>query len=118
MARGKQSELVTTANNSGETQPSQNTKQSLYQLQRELNLGIQCPAGQNQVYVLTRMKSNGRLKKEAPQLAIDCKIRSFLGWKKKVYRDFIRKVCCGEYKNQCEAYQTFMARRRNSFLAP
>ena len=96
----------------------QDQKLSLYQLRRELNTCMRCPAGQNQVYVLSRMKSNGRLKKEAPQLAVDCKIRSFLGWKKKVYVDFIQKVCCGEYKNQCEAYVTFMARRRNSFLAP
>jgi len=96
----------------------QDQKLSLYQLQRQFNRCMRCPAGQNQVYVLSRMKSNGRLKKEAPQLAIDCKIRSFLGWRKKVYFDFIRKVCCGEYKQQCEAYSTFMARRRNSFLAP
>ncbi len=96
----------------------QDQKLSLYQLQRELNQCMRCPAGQNQVYVLSRMKSNGRLKKEAPQIAVDCKIRSFLGWKKKVYFDFIRKVCCGDYKTQCEAYATFMARRRNSFLAP
>jgi hypothetical protein len=93
-------------------------KLSLYQLQREVNQCMRCPAGQNQVYILSRMKSNGRLKKEAPQLAIDCKIRSFLGWKKKVYLDFIQKVCCGDYKIQCEAYATFMAKRRNSFMAP
>lgn len=91
---------------------------SLSQQQRELNRCMKCPAGQNQVYVLSRLKSNGRLKKEAPQLALDCKIRSYLGWKKKVYVDFIRKVCCDDFKSNCEAYSTFMARRRNSFLAP
>ena len=97
---------------------AQDQKLSLYQLQRELNRCMRCPAGQNQVYVLTRMKSNGRLKKEAPQLALDCKIRSFLGWKKKVYHDFIRKVCCSDFKTGCEAWNTFMAKRRNSFFAP
>jgi len=96
----------------------QDQKLSLYQLQRELNRCMRCPAGQNQVYMLSRMKSNGRLKKDAPQLALDCKIRAFLGWKKKVYFDYIQKVCCGDYHRQCEAYITFMARRRNSFMVP
>lgn len=91
---------------------------SLYGLRKTLNKYMRCPAGQNQLYVLSRMKSTGRLKKEAPMLALDCKIRSFLGWRKKVYYDFIRKVCCGDYKDQCEAWETFMARRKKSFLAP
>lgn len=100
------------------TRLTKEERQSLYMLARELNHTVRCPAAQNQVYVLSRMKSNGRLRKETPQVAIDCKVRSFLGWKKKVYEEFIRKVCCGDYKDQCEAWRTFMARRRNSFMAP
>jgi len=96
----------------------QKTKVSLVQLQRELNKEMRCPAGQNQVYILTRMKTNGRIRKESPQVCLDCKIRSFLGWRKKVFQEYIEKVCTQDYKHRCEAYQTFMARRRNSFLVP
>ena len=95
-----------------------NERLSLVQLQRKLNAEMRCPAGKNQVYVLSRMKTNGRIKKEAPQVCLDCKIRSYLGWRKRVYLDFIRKVCCGEHKRLCEAYIKFMARQRNPFMSP
>jgi hypothetical protein len=91
---------------------------SLNQLQRKLNIEMHCPAGINQVYVISRMKTNGRVKREAPQICLDCKIRSYLGWRKKVYLDFISQICCGEYKRYCEAYQRFLARRRNPFVSP
>ena len=93
-------------------------KVSLVQLQKKLNQEMRCPAGQNQVYILSRLKTNGRIKKQAPQICLDCKIRSYLGWRKRVYYDFIRKACCGEYKRNCEAYVKFMAKRRNPFVSP
>ena len=93
-----------------------NERVSLTQLQRKLNLEMRCPAGKNQVYVLSRMKTNGRIKREAPQVCIDCKIRNYLGWRKRVYLDFIRKVCCGDHKLMCEAYLKFMAHQRFPFM--
>ena len=94
-----------------------NSRVSLLHLQRQLNQEMRCPAGKNQVYVLSRMKTNGRIKREAPQICLDCKIRSYLGWRKRVYLDFIQKVCCGEHKRMCEAYVKFMARQRNPFMS-
>lgn len=95
-----------------------NERISLIQLQKKLNQEMHCPAGQNQVFVLSRMKTNGRVKKEAPQVCLNCKIRSYLGWRKTVYLDFISKVCCGDYRRYCEAYVKFLARRRNPFVSP
>lgn len=95
-----------------------NERVSLTQLQRKLNTEMRCPAGKNQVYVLSRMKTNGRIKREAPQVCLDCKIRSYLGWRKRVYLDFIRKVCCGHPKRMCEAYVKFMARQRYPLMRP
>ena len=95
-----------------------NERVSLVQLQRKLNMEMKCPAGKNQVYVISRLKTNGRIKKEAPQVCLDCKIRSHLGWRKRVYLDFIQKACCGEHKRLCEAYVKFMARQRNRFMSP
>lgn len=95
-----------------------NEQISLLQLQRKLNDEMRCPAGKNQVYVLSRLKSNGRIKKEAPQVCLDCKIRNYLGWRKRVYLDFIQMVCCGEPKSKCEAYVKFMARSRFPFMNP
>ena len=97
----------------------QTTEQiSLVQLERKLNDEMRCPAGKNQVYVLSRMKSNGRIKKEAPQVCLDCKIRSYLGWRKRVYLDFIQMACCGEHKRKCEAYVKFMASSRFPLMNP
>jgi len=95
-----------------------NERISLLQLERKLNEEMRCPAGKNQVYILSRMKTNGRIKKEAPQICIDCKIRSYLGWRKRVYLDFIGKVCCGDHRRLCEAYVKFMVGRRVSFVSP
>ena len=95
-----------------------NEQVSLVQLQRKLNEEMRCPAGKNQVYVLSRLKTNGRIKKEAPQVCLDCKIRDFLGWRKRVYLDFIKMVCCGDSKRTCEAYTKFMARGRFPFIQP
>lgn len=94
----------------------QDQQRSLSQLQRELNRCMRCPAGQNQVYILSRMRSNGRLLKESPRVALDCKIRSYLGWHKKVYEEGIRKVCCNDFERACEAYSTFMVRTRRNFM--
>lgn len=93
-----------------------NKRMSLLQLQRQLNEQMQCPAGKNQVVVLSRLRTNGRIKKEAPRVCLDCKIRSTLGWRKRVHQDFIQKVCCGDHKRMCEAYTKFMARQRNPFM--
>ena len=95
-----------------------NERVSLLQLERKLNEEMRCPAGKNQVYILSRMKTNGRIKREAPQICIDCKIRNYLGWRKRVYLDFIRKVCCGDQKTMCEAYIKFMAHQRFPFMSP
>jgi hypothetical protein len=90
---------------------------SLAQLARKLNMEMRCPAGKNQAYVLSRLKTNGRIKKEAPQVCVDCKIRSYLGWRKRIYVDFIRLACCGDHKRLCEAYIKFMAGRRSPFIS-
>jgi hypothetical protein len=82
---------------------------SLLQLQQKLNAAMQCPAGKNQVYVLSQLKSNGRITKIAPQVCLDCKCRGYLGWRKRIDAEFIQKVCCGDPKRGCEAYQRTMS---------
>lgn len=80
-------------------------------LKRELNEEMRCGIGKNQAYILSRLKTQGRIKKVAPQVCLDCKIRNFLGWRKRVYADYIKMVCCGDYEHTCEAYIMFMSRR-------
>lgn len=83
---------------------------SLSLRQAELNSQMHCPAGKGQAYVSSRMRTNGRVKKEAPGVCLDCKIRNFLGWTRRVKEETVRTVCCGEYTRTCEAWTTYMNR--------
>jgi DNA-binding NtrC family response regulator len=94
------------------TQPPAITKQELTAnlslLETRLNQKMKCFAGKNQVFIRSLISGGKRAK---PRICLKCPLRAEYGLNREVYFEFIRDVCCCK-PGQCEAVQTFQAKRR------
>lgn len=79
---------------------------NLSQMQNDLNKGMHCPAGRNQVYVRSLLTGRSTTR---PRLALKCPLRREIGQKPEVFYEHIRDVCCGDHE-QCEAWQAMQKR--------
>lgn len=81
-------------------------KGNLTVLQQELNRGMKCPAGVNQVYIRSLVTLKGTT---PPRIALKCSNRRDVGDSVDVFLDQIRGMCCGDPQT-CEAHRRFRQR--------
>ena len=87
----------------------------LLEEERRLNAAMRCPHGEKKVYVRSVIlgTSNGTTK---PRIALRCAIIEHVGQAMGGYnivdKEYIERVCCGDYE-ACIAYQEFLRRRRD-----
>jgi copper oxidase (laccase) domain-containing protein len=81
--------------------------------ERRLNRLMRCPLGQKKVYIRSVLDgSSGGASK--PVIALRCAVMEHVGQAAGGYnivqKDYIEKVCCGDYV-RCKAYQEFLRRQ-------
>jgi hypothetical protein len=82
---------------------------SLTERQKKLDSMITCPSGRGQVYI--RNFIDPKLRDKGPHLALRCKIREYLGFKKNILEiEEIVLTCCRNPMESCEAYKRYMER--------
>lgn len=74
---------------------------NLSEIEKDLNRRMVCPAGKNQVFILSTVSGRG---KSPPRIALRCSYRKELGQGADVYLEHIRTVCACD-PNQCSAYR-------------
>jgi hypothetical protein len=80
---------------------------NLSALERDLNSGMKCPAGKNQVYIRSLLTGQGTTR---PRVALKCPLRKDIGLPAEVFFEHIRDVCCCD-PDWCEAWHTLKQRR-------
>jgi len=79
---------------------------NLSDLQKQLNVEMQCPAGKNQVYVRSLLTGNSTTR---PRISLKCALRRDIGQTPDVFYEHIRDVCCCD-PELCEAWRAMKER--------
>jgi len=85
---------------------SHERKTNLTQLENHLNRQMKCFAGKNQVFLQSFLVGTEKTK---PRICLKCHLRREFGLTERVYYEYIRDVCAGDYRS-CPAVQQFQAR--------